>query len=127
VLLWKKDRAAASGRRAPDPAGRQNQRPTGHPTRESLLATLEQAGFGADTDDFPRILKGVEARRQVTRAAGKAGPPAWLATARRKRWRSRLRQVAAWLATVLIVSAIVAVAAHFLLEGPQAPPSAVSE
>lgn len=46
------------------------------------------------------------------------GVPLWIKTARRDRWRARFAQLAAWCATLLVISITVATAAHFLVAWP---------
>ncbi len=64
-------------------------------------------------DDLPRL-----AGRLAGSAAGRT--PRWVNAARRTRWRERLTQAGAWIATLLIVGAIVGLAWYFLAPIPTA-------
>jgi hypothetical protein len=106
----------------------------------SLLAALREAGYEAGGPAPPQEPEAAdrsthafnedvlpELAGRLAHSAMAAGPPRWLRSARRERWRSRLDQAAAWIATLLIVGAIIALAGHFLARAPAspAPPPAI--
>jgi hypothetical protein len=65
-------------------------------------------------------LEGKQARELAQRyAPDRTGPtlPAYWKSARRERWREGLRNLSAWVATIFVVGAIIAVAANVLV-GP---------
>jgi hypothetical protein len=132
ALLWGKSRSGAP--REKPRAGRSHlylvpkTRRTG-----SLLDALSEAGYEHGPREpkpqvSPEVIaqriaqrEGDEARELAQRYAPgkKAGPnlPDYWKSARRARWRDALHSVVAWTATIVIVAAIVAAAAHVLV-GP---------
>ena len=64
-------------------------------------------------DDLPRL-----AGRLAGSGAGRT--PRWVDAARRTRWRERLAQAGAWIATLFVVGAIVGLAWYFLAPVPTA-------
>ena len=126
---WKRGPAGPkSGTRpTPGPAARLWRRTSTEPRRRSLLAALKNAGLDAETSlklhsnegvsEIGQALNGRESRFAPVRGTHGRAPRAhdWLKTGPRERWRSRLRIGAAWITTILIAGAIIALAAYILL------------